>query len=111
MFVEDADGDAMNVTPVWGSQVSLTAFIEAAAGEPDEVRKRVEKALQAEFGDVEVRLHNFKARPVMDQRVTVFHPSSDEVLAANILEAESFYVVPMQGIKVVPQRGNITIGQ
>jgi len=111
VFIEDADGDAMNVTPVWGSQVSLTAFIEAAAGDSDEVRNRVEKALQAEFGDVEVRLRNLKARPVMDQRVTVLHPSTGEVLAANLLEAEAFYVVPMPGITVVPQRGNIPVGQ
>lgn len=91
IYVRDEAGEEMRLTPVYGSQLTIGVVVKDVP--PEEVARRAEAALQAEFGDAMGSVRKVTSRPAEDLRVNVFTTiDKEEVLAVNVLAAETSYV-------------------
>lgn len=89
VFVADSHAEEMPLTPVFGSQVSVGMIIKGL--DPEEVNRRAEAALLAEFGDAVGKLRKVNTRPVKDYRINIY-TTGHKPLAYNVLSAEASYL-------------------
>jgi hypothetical protein len=90
LYVTDAKAPKRPLTPVFGSQLSVGVVVEGVT--PEELRERAERALQAEFGDALRPVRKVLTRLVKDARVNVYAMDDRELVATNVLDAETSYV-------------------
>ena len=87
IYVRDERAEEMRLTPVYGSRLNVGVVVRGLG--PEEVAKRAEAALQAEFGDAMGSVRSLTSREAEDLRVNVYTSSAkDEVLGMNVLAAE-----------------------
>jgi hypothetical protein len=91
IYVFDPLAEEMPLTPVFGSQLTIGVVVQGLR--PDEVLKRAEAALLAEFGDAFGSVRRVTSRHAENIRVNVYADKDKaELVATGVLAAEAGFV-------------------
>ena len=90
VYVADSHAEPQPLTPIYGSQVSVSVCV--ADIDPETLAARVEEVLRTEFGDSMSKNIKVLTRAVEDRRVAVYDGVDGTPLALGILAAEVPYV-------------------
>lgn len=85
-LLPDDNGEEMPLMPIYGAMGTTSIVVKDIS--PEDLQRRIEKALQAEFGD-NLAIRKNLTRAVEDTRVNVFDIETGEALALNVLTSEA----------------------